>query len=183
MMRAIVPRSVRAPSGDVETVAFDLAESPLAWLRTRRDKSGAAMIADDEFEAGERLRRDYTVGGLMARTTMNWEAFGSPTERRAGGAGGGLLVTEAAMAARERVQDAHEAVGPDFANLLVDVCCHLKGLSEVERHRAWPLRSGKVVLRLALAALSRHYGLSASARGRATAPIRRWGAADYRPKA
>jgi hypothetical protein len=170
------------PAGAAALPAVDPAESPLAWLRSRRDKDGASLIDDAAFEAGERLRRDYTVAGLMPRVTMNWDALGGPAERRSGGAGSGLLVTEAAMAARDRVNRALAAVGPDFADVLVDVCCHLRGLGDVERDRRWPTRSGKVVLRLALSALARHYGLDAAAAGPARAPLRQWGAADYRPR-
>ncbi|WP_210272813.1 DUF6456 domain-containing protein [Chthonobacter rhizosphaerae] len=175
---------VVAPDGRVADVTIDDGESPLAWLATRRDKDGVPLLSPAAFAAGERFRTDYTVAGLMARTTMNWDALGGPAERRAGGgAGGGLLVTEAAMAARDRVNRALSAVGPELGSVLVDVCCHLKGLGDVERDQGWPLRSGKVVLRMALAALARHYGLAEAARGGEAARPRHWGAADYRPKA
>ncbi|BBE72087.1 DUF6456 domain-containing protein [Oharaeibacter diazotrophicus] len=185
--RRPAPRRDAAPGDDVDPASelpgFDAAESPLGWLRSRRDRDGASLIGDAEFVAGERFRRDYTIGGLIARTTMNWDALGGPAERRRGGAGGALVVGEAAMAARDRVAAAVAAVGPEFASLLIDVCCHLKGLGDIERDRAWPARSGKVVLRLALAALARHYGLSDRAVGADRARTRSWGAPDYKPRA
>ena len=47
-----------------------------------------------------------------------------------------------------------------------------------------PSRDGstKLVLRLALRSLARHYGLSAVARGGDGGKVRHWGAEDYRPR-
>ncbi len=74
------------------------------------------------------------------------------------------------------------AVGPELSGVLVDVCCELQGLEGVERKHGWPARSGKLVLRLALSGLARHYGLSGTAQGPETATTRHWGEDGYRPR-
>jgi hypothetical protein len=91
-------------------------------------------------------------------------------------------VQDSVAGARERVRRALTAVGPELAGVLIDVCCHLKGLEEAEREAGWPQRSGKVVLQLALTRLARHYGIGeAASPARRGAPVRHWGSEDYRP--
>jgi Domain of unknown function (DUF6456) len=152
----------------------DEAESPLAWLARRKGRDGRALIEPVQLQAGERLRADFTRSQLMPRTTANWNV--AVTYDRGGN--NPLTFTETVIAARQRVRAALSAVGPEFSGLLVDVCCFLKGLADVERERAWPPRSAKVVLQLGLERLARHYGLGAEARGRAHAPVRTWLAPD-----
>lgn len=162
------------------TVTVNADESPLAWLRRRRGSDGRPLIDAAAFAAGERLRADYTRGQLMPRVTANWTA--EVAQSRRDGSGGIAELTEAAIAARRRVERALEAVGPEFAGVLVDFCCFLKGIETIERERRWPQRSAKLVLRLALSALARHYGLNATAHGRnRSAGLTHWGADDYRP--
>lgn len=83
-------------------------------------------------------------------------------------------ITDVMIAARQRVDHALDAVGPEFAGLLMDVCCFLKMLADVERERGWPARSGKVILQLGLDRLARHYGYEGEATGRAQASVRTW---------
>ncbi|WP_026782523.1 DUF6456 domain-containing protein [Pleomorphomonas koreensis] len=168
------------PDGILREVDFDAAESPLGWLRSRKDKAGEPLISADEFEAGERLRRDYTLAGLIARTTMNWDGLGGRAERRS--AGGGRDLNAASLDARARVNAVIRGLGPDLASVAIDVCCHFAGLADIERLHGWPQRSGKVVLRLALAALARYYGIDAEATGGERTATRHWGTSDFRPK-
>ncbi|HET7191309.1 MAG TPA: DUF6456 domain-containing protein [Pseudolabrys sp.] len=153
-------------------VVVDENESPLIWLARRRGRDGRALVEPHQFQAGERLRQDFTHAHLMPNTTSNWSnPLASPRQTGAAGAG---AATDTMVAARQRVHQALDAVEPEFSGLLLDVCCFLKRLEDVERERAWPVRSGKVVLQLALERLARHYGFAAQARGPSRARIRTW---------
>jgi hypothetical protein len=153
------------------------AESPLAWLARRKDADGQPFLTPALIEAGERFRRDYEQAQLLQRVTARWDAAAAARN----GGEGRVVVSDIAMDARERLSCVCEAVGPDLFGLLADVCGCLQGLETIESRRRWPARSGKVVLRIALERLARHYGLGDAATGPARAPTRHWGADDYRP--
>jgi hypothetical protein len=87
---------------------------------------------------------------------------------------------DAVVAARQRVNRALEALGPELAGVAIDVCCHEMGLEAAEQARGWPPRSAKVVLDVALTTLARHYGLIPPERP-LPQRLRHWGDADYRP--
>ena len=159
------------------TVTVDESESPLAWLARRRGRDGRTLIEPHQLQAGERLRGDFTRAHLMPRTTSNWSNPIS-SGRRSGGGERAAAMTDTMIAARQRVHSALDSVGPEFAGLLLDICCFLKGLADVEREHAWPARSGKVVLQLALDRLARHYGYAAQTRGAKRAHVRTWLADD-----
>ncbi|MGQ0673716.1 MAG: DUF6456 domain-containing protein [Hyphomicrobium sp.] len=161
---------------------FNDEESPLAWLYRRRDKAGAPLISDQQFKAGERLRSDFTLAQMMPRVTIDWSGGGGPRGRRSA-PGVGVEMQDHVVAARERVRRALSAVGPELSGILVDVCCHLKGLEQAERGACWPQRTGRIVLLIALSSLARHYGYDRPENGAGAAPnrIRHWGTDDYRP--
>lgn len=159
------------------------AESPLAWLHRRLDKDGQPMISRVQFEAGERLRADFWRAAMTPRVTSDWSGIGRSRKERRGASGLGMDMADSVAVARQRVTRALSAVGPEFADILIDVCGHLKGLAEIEQARSWPQRSAKVMLQKALTALARHYGLlqvdgpDMMLRRR----LRHWGSHDYRP--
>lgn len=178
------PSPAPAPAASLGAVlpGYDPDESPLAWLRRRRDKDGRPMISEDEFRAGERLRAELWRAEMTPRTTTNWSAFGMGGHGGGGGAGAGVAISDGAAAAQARVRAALDAVGTDLQGILVDTCGHLKGLSTIEQERGWPQRSGKIVLQLALRALARHYGyLQVEGPVASASGIRHWAPGDYRP--
>jgi hypothetical protein len=156
----------------------DDAESPIAWLATRKGPDGKPMLDVAGLEAGERLRRDLTFARMLPQVTDNWS---SPMASGAPGSVG-MTYSDLSIAARQRVGAALESVGGDFAGLLVDVCGFLKGLETIERERGWPRRSAKLVLVMALRQLARHYGIETQATGpRNSLGLLHWGAEDFRP--
>jgi hypothetical protein len=171
---ALAQRQVETEFGRA-TVTVDDSESPLAWLARRRGRGGRTLIDPRQFQAGERLRADFTRAHLMPHTTSNWTNPRAPGRTNRDSAG---LATDAMIDARQRVRQALDAVGPEFSGLLVDVCCFLKGLDDVECERRWPQRTAKVVLQLGLDRLARHYGLAEEAHGAGHAPVRTWLAED-----
>ena len=116
---------------------------------------------------------------MMPRTTSNWH---SPIAGRRRDGNAGEHMSDRMVAARQRMRHALDAVGPEFSGLLLDVCCFLKKLDEVERERRWPARSAKVVLQLALERLARHFGYQCNATGKAAAAVRIWTAEDLLPE-
>ena len=157
-------------------VVVDQNESPLVWLARRRGRDGRAMVEPHQLQAGERLRAEFTRAHLMPRTTSNW-SNPVPSDRRSGGKRTDFQA-DTVIAARQRVHHALDEVGPEFAGLLVDICCFLKGLEVAEHERGWPARSAKIVLQLALERLARHYGYAASTSGHARPQVRTWLADD-----
>lgn len=163
-----------------EAVTVNHAESPLALLWRRKGKNGSSFLSAREYRAGERLRIDYSRGCIMPRLGVNWGAAAGGG-RKLGEANGIADLTDAALAARQRVEKAVAAVGPELAGVLIDVCCFLKGLERVETERLWPARSAKVVLKSALGALARHYEPQRAA-PESRPSILHWGSDDYRPR-
>ncbi|MCP5411528.1 MAG: DNA replication protein [Alphaproteobacteria bacterium] len=151
--------------GVARSVQTNMAESPLARLKFR------GLVDDRQFAAGERLRRDFTLGQLSPRMGVDWSA---PVVMGARG-GAHDTVSDVAIAARQRLGHAMQAAGPGLGDLLFDVCCHLTPLEQVEAARGWARRSARVVLTIALDRLAAHYGFDVVA---GSARMRAWSMED-----
>ena len=142
-------------------VTVDDNESPLVRLKAR------GLIDAAQYDAGEKLRSDFTLAGLSPRLGVDLAA---PLQTRSRGKLAGRLMTDTVIAAKQRFTNAMRAVGPGLSDLLFDVCCHWRGLEEAEEAKGWPSRSGRVVLAIALDRLAEHYGM----RMRGRAKLRGW---------
>jgi hypothetical protein len=136
-------------------VRCNLAESPIVALSRRRDKDGKPFLSPDLVAAAERLREDFEIGQMGPRVAQNWDRFLTGAER--GGFGSDAGPAQGPRAARERVAAALRDLGPGLGDMALRCCCFLKGLEMAERRMGWSARSGKIVLRIALMRLRRHY--------------------------
>jgi hypothetical protein len=167
----------RDVEGTRRSVLVNEGESPLGWLKSRKDRNGRPLIADHQFEAGERLRADYWFAHLPQRVTANWSAL-APSERsRRAAPSSAADFSDNALAAKQRVQHALRDVGPELAGVLG---CAPR--AERPRRRMAGRSAREVVLQIALTRLARHYGLIREEGARPTARrLRHWGSEDYRP--
>lgn len=158
-------------------VLINCDESPLSSLANRKQADGRPFLQTSEYEAGERVRLDFTRALLMPRTTANWQPSVLQS-RRTGASNSVEDITHSAMAARNRLDTALQCLGHDLAGVVTDICCFLKGFEQVELERRWPKRSAKFMLKAALATLALHYNPPT----KSTRTSHKWGASDYRPK-
>ncbi|RDC60368.1 hypothetical protein HME9302_01572 [Alteripontixanthobacter maritimus] len=143
------PRKSGTATRRRRTVTVNTAESPLSWLHSR------GMIDDRLFDAGERLRADYERAQMSPSVTMRWDPV-----RIAGTGDRGLSPTERQIAAKDRFDGALAAAGSGLSDVLWRVVCAGEGLPTAEKALAWPARSGKLVLKLALDRVANFYRIN-----------------------
>ena len=85
---------------------------------------------------------------------MRWDAV-----RIKGSGDGGQTPGERQLAAKARFDAAVAMAGPGLADILWRVACAGESLPFAEKALTWPVRSGKLVLRLALDRVADFYRL------------------------
>jgi hypothetical protein len=159
-------RELRSAGG----LLVNLAESPLGRLAVPAAGQSEPFLSPHQIEAGERLRRLVQRAQLQPRVTMSYDAA-----RTASGSGAGPTdLSDMAADARRMLAELTRALPSDCAGVLLDVCGLEKGLQAIEAERGWPRRSAKLVLRIGLDQLARHFGLQANAQGPARSTDRAW---------
>lgn len=139
---------------NTKRVRYNVIESPLAALARRKDKAGQPFLSDELVAAGERLREDFELAQMGPRVAQNWDRFLTGGDRggfQNGGEGRGP------EAARDRVAGALRDLGPGLGDVVLRCCCFLEGMEQAEKRMGWSARSGKIVLKIALQRLNRHY--------------------------
>ena len=153
-LHADPPPNAAQPDEAERRPRYNSAESPVSVLSRRRDKDGRPFLSADLVQAAERLREDFELAQMGPRVTQNWERFLTGADR------GGFRPdtrAEGPRDARERVSAALRDLGPGLGDMVLRCCCFLEGLEATEQRMGWSARSGKIVLRIALQRLRRHY--------------------------
>ncbi len=158
MAEAQTPFQAKSASDQGERarrIRYSAAESPLIALARRRDRDGKPFLDETLVSAGERLREDFELAQIGPQVAQNWDRFltsggrGSFGSESHGGRG--------SSDARDRVARALSDLGPGLSDVALRCCCYLEGLELAEKRMGWSARSGKIVLRIALQRLKRHY--------------------------
>lgn len=146
-----VGRRVQGARRPARSVTVNLAESPLGWLLAR------GLIDQRQFDAGEKLRSDWERANLSPSLTMRWDPAPRSGARR--GSEDHLEPTERQAAARQRFDAAITALGRDLNDIAWRVICSGEAMPMAEKALGWPVRSGRLVLRMALDRLADFYRL------------------------
>ncbi len=141
--------------GTPRRIRYNAAESPVAVLARRRDKDGKLFLEPELVQAAERLREDFELAQMGPRVAQNWDRFMTGGDR--GGYRADTGGAKGPAVARDRVAAALRDLGPGLGDMVLRCCCFLEGLEEAEKRMGWSARSGKIVLRIALQRLRRHY--------------------------
>jgi len=170
------------PAAAAVRAVRDMAENPLQRLLGSQAQAGETRFDAEHMKAADRLRLDYERAHLTARLTMNYDPAQTAGGRHWKMSDNGIArLSDGAIAARQRLHLALDAVGPELSGLLLQVCCLISGLEEAERRLALPGRSARAILLLALTRLARHYGLKPQLHHGGPQRIGHWAVADYRP--
>ncbi len=155
MKRELVERELTSegpvrgrPGKGRRSATVNLAESSLTWLHAR------GHLTDRQLAAGEQLRADWERAQLAPRVTMRWDPL-----RVSGGRDADLTPGERQVAAKARFDGAIAEAGPGLSDILWRVACAGEGVPTAEKALGWPVRSGKLVLGLALDRVAGFYRL------------------------
>lgn len=153
-------RTVHDETGTPRKVCYNLADSPLTALARRKDKAGGPFLVPSLVRVGERLREDFELAQMQDGIDMDWGGYLlgiTPPDQLLPEVLNGKIPGFGPIAARARVIAALEDLGPGLRDVAFRCCCLLEGLETCEAQLGWSARSGKVVLRIALQRLQRHY--------------------------
>lgn len=135
------------------------AEPPLRVLARRKRGDGSAFLSKPMVRAAERFRESYEIARAGGAIGDDLGALLEGHVRPAMPSGGGAtaLAIPRHMTAFQSLAKAIDKLGPELSEAVILSCCDETGMEEIEDRLDFPARSGKIVLRIALNTLVRHY--------------------------
>lgn len=157
---------LNAKLSDVDGVGCSTVRIPDVLERLANPRKGEAiLLAKHDSAAAQKFQKDLERAGLRQRTTQSWSYASLVLKSGKHSSRSQRNEPVAMLDARDRVQAACAALGPELSGLLIDICLYDKSLAIIEKERGWPARSGKLAVALGLKALARHFGLDQVAEG------------------
>lgn len=134
-------------------------EPPLRVLARRKRRDGAPFLRPDHIKAAERFREAFEVSRLSGAFDGDIGAVlvGQLAVPEAQTGTGGNGPVRRSTIATDSVNRVARTLGPELMQTIILACCDEIGMEQIEARMEFPARSGKVVLRIALATLARHY--------------------------
>lgn len=151
--RPIIDRPLMDADGDVRIARGHDADRLLRRLSLLRDGDGRTWLGREELTAAARIKADWERAEIGLVRGSDWSAPPNGSSAR-GGMDGALA---GHCDARRRVSDALAKLAPPLRGVIERICLREEGLEALERAEAWPTRSGKLALKLALAQLAADY--------------------------
>ncbi len=139
------------------------AETPLSVLARRKRGSGSAWLSPDLVAAGLRFRETWELAHLGGHLTRDWDKLVAGRIASGTGQSTSGAASTRRLEAEQGLAAAIRALGPDMAETVILAVCQEQGMEDIEDRLDYPARSGKIVLRIALSTLARHYAETGSA--------------------
>lgn len=122
-----------------------------------KTEDGRPFFEPHHLAAAEQLEKLFRRAQLSPRLTMS---YGGQVSGGSRGANRASELSQIGADARQKLGALIAALPEDCGGALLDVCCFGKGIQQLEIERRWPRRSAKLVLRIGLDQLARHWGLA-----------------------
>lgn len=135
------------------------AEAPVRVLSRRKRSDGTAFLTPQMIRAGERFRESFEIARVAGVIEPDVDAILSarPDPSVLATNGNAALSVPREIMARESLLRAVSRLGPELAEAVILACCNETGMEQIEDQLDFPARSGKIVVRIALGTLMRHY--------------------------
>jgi Domain of unknown function (DUF6456) len=138
-------------------------DAPLHVLARRSRTDGEAWLPRELVTAALRFRETWEIARIGGGLTRDWDALVTGRVAAGGGKSHPAGAPTRRLEAEQSLEAAIRALGPDLAETVLLGVCQEQGMEDIEKRLAYPARSGKIVLRIALRTLARHYEATGSA--------------------